>query len=604
MDLYRKVKRTFNLLVPRCKVRFLLLTGLQMILGLLDLLAILIVAAFSLVGSSYLGVSELPNSFREFLRITTADTGSLGRALVCLVSIAVTLIIVKSILALLVLKKVFLFLANQNVEISKQLARRFMNSSYETISARSSQEATYAVGRGLHISEILGSATVVISEITLLSLMLGTILILEPLLGINILLYFSIVYFMSQRKLDKWLNKNSLIFSQSNVKGDQIFQEGVTLYKELYVANRLNEIVQRFSSMRAEVANATANIQLINYIPKFTFESALVIGACLVGIQSVLLDSTQSALTSLVVFFAVGSRVMPSLLRLQSATNAIQSFSGASEISFELIEALDQDMKETIISNSTPANLDKKFDGAIQMIDVDYHYGTEGKFSIKDVSIAVSRGSSLAIVGRTGCGKSTIVNLLLGILKPTSGEISISGMEPSLAIQIWPGAIGYVPQDIAFLNGSVRENVAIGYSTQEIDDEQIWNCLELVHLSSLFSSSELGLDALIGERGIKLSGGQRQRLGIARALYSDPQLLVLDEATSALDAETEEAISKTIHNLSKRITLIVVAHRISTLQNVNQVIYLDEGQVRARGSFAEVRAAVPDFENQASLMGL
>jgi len=604
MDLYRKVKRTFNLLASRSKVRFLLLTGLQMILGLLDLLAIVIVGVFSLVGSAYLGVSELPNSLRDFLRITTNDTGSLGRALVYLVSIAVALIITKSILALLVLKKIFLFLANQNVEISKQLGRRFMNASYEIISKRSSQEATYAVGRGLHISEILGSATVVISEITLLSLMLGMILILEPLLGVNILLYFSIVYFMSQRKLDKWLSKNSLIFSQSNVKGDQIFQEGVTLYKELYVANRLNEIVERFSSMRAKVANATANIQLINYIPKFTFESALVIGACLVGIQSILLDSTQGALTSLIVFFAVGSRVMPSLLRLQSATNAIQSFSGASEISFELIEALDQDMKDPKTSNSTLVKLDRKFDGTIRMIDVDYDYGAESKFSIKGASIAVSKGSSLAIVGRTGCGKSTIINLLLGILKPTSGEISLSGMEPSLAIQNWSGAIGYVPQDVAFLNGSVRENVAVGYSTQEIDDEQIWNCLEMVHLGLLFSSSELGLDALIGERGIKLSGGQRQRLGIARALYSNPQLLVLDEATSALDAETEDAISKTIHNLSSKITLIVVAHRISTVQNVDQVIYLDEGQVRAKGAFAEVRAAVPDFEKQANLMGL
>lgn len=604
MDLYHKVKRTFNLLVSRSKVRFLLLTGLQMILGLLDLIAILIVGAFSLVGSAYLGVSELPNSLKDFLRITTADTGSLGRALVYLVSIAVALIIAKSILALLVLKKIFLFLANQNVEISKQLGRRFMNSSYEIISKRSSQEATYAVGRGLHISEILGSATVVISEITLLSLMLGMILILEPLLGVNILLYFSIVYFMSQRKLDRWLSKNSQIFSQSNVEGDQIFQEGVTLYKELYVANRLNEVVERFSSMRAKVANATANIQLVNYIPKFTFESALVIGACLVGIQSILLDSTQSAFTSLIIFFAVGSRVMPSLLRLQSATNAIQSFSGASKISFELIEALDQDMKEAKTSKSTLAKVGEKFDGTIRMIDVDYHYGTESKFSIKGVSIAVARGSSLAIVGRTGCGKSTIINLLLGILKPSSGQISLSGMEPSHAIQNWPGAIGYVPQDVAFLNGSVRENVAIGYSSQEIDDEQIWNCLEMVHLGSLFSSSELGLDALVGERGIKLSGGQRQRLGIARALYSNPQLLVLDEATSALDAETEEAISKTIHNLSSKITLIVVAHRISTVQNVDQVIYLDEGQVRAKGAFAEVRAAVPDFENQASLMGL
>ena len=604
MDLFQKIKRTFNLLDSRSKVVLAFLTGLQMILGILDLLAILVVGIFSLVGSAYLGVSELPQNLKDILQINSDNTTELGRFLLYLVSVAVTLIIAKSVLALLVLKKTFLFLANQNVKISSQLGRQFMNSSYEIISRRSSQEATYAVGRGLHISEILGSATIVISEITVLTLMLGMVLIVEPALGLTILSYFSIVYLISQRRLDKWLSKNSLIFSQSNLKGDQVFQEGIALFKELYVANRLNEVVESFSLMRAKVANATANIQLINYIPKFTFESALVIGACLVGIQSILLGSAQTALTSLVIFFAIGSRIMPSLLRLQSATNAVQSFSEASEISFQLIKALDQNVLEAKLSNLTSVNFDEKFEPAIQITDVAFNYHGEHKFSIEDISLSVSRGRSLAIVGRTGCGKSTLINLLLGILKPTSGSISISKIDPTLAIKIWPGAIGFVPQDVAFLNGSVRENVAIGISSKEMDDQQIWKCLRMVQLDSLFSSSELGLDSLIGERGIRLSGGQRQRLGIARALYTNPQILVLDEATSALDAETEQAISRTIHDLSRRVTLIFVAHRISTVQNVDQVVYLDEGRVRAKGTFAEVRAAVPDFEHQANLMGL
>jgi ATP-binding cassette subfamily C protein len=245
-----------------------------------------------------------------------------------------------------------------------------------------------------------------------------------------------------------------------------------------------------------------------------------------------------------------------------------------------------------------------KFESKVELVNVSYSYPNNDSFSMKDISFTVPVGGSLAIVGKTGCGKSTLVDLLLGILEPSKGSALISGLPPSLAVKEWSGLIGYVPQDFAFLNGTVRQNVAIAMPDAEIIDEQVWNCLRLVELEDLFSESQGGLDSLIGERGIRLSGGQRQRLGIARALYSNPKLLVLDEATSALDAETEEVISKTIRSLTNSVTLIVIAHRITTVQKVDHVIYLEDGQIKGEGSFEDVRAKVPDFEKQASLMGL
>jgi len=575
-----------------------------MSVGLLDLLTILILGLFSYVGSAFLGISKLTVTLEDFLTILGLSSNDLGRTLSYLISAAVLLILFKSIIALFILKKTFLFLSTQNAKISRKIAREFMGSPFELISNRTSQEATYAIGRGLHISEILGNATVVISEITMLLLLLGIVVVTEPVLGISILLYFVIVSYLSQKKLGLWMRVNSQEFSESNVKGDQILQEGLALYKELFVANKLESVVESFTLMRMRVANATANIQLINYIPKFTFESALVIGACLVGVQSILVGSAQSAITSLVLFFAAGSRILPSLLRLQSATNSIQSFSGASEISFDLLNDMANAPVKSNISHR-PTVIDQEFfESTVRMDGVNFRYEDREHFSIKDVTLDIPSGGSIAIVGKTGSGKSTLINLLLGILEPSSGKIEISGVCPTSAIAHWPGLLGYVPQDIAFVNGSIRDNVAIGIKSNIIDDEKIWHCLEIVQLNSLFLKSPQGLNTLIGERGIKLSGGQRQRLGIARALYSDPQLLVLDEATSSLDAETEKAISETINNLTHKVTLVIVAHRIATVQTVDQVAYLENGHIQALGTFREVRAAVPDFERQAMLMGL
>jgi ATP-binding cassette subfamily C protein len=344
-------------------------------------------------------------------------------------------------------------------------------------------------------------------------------------------------------------------------------------------------------------------MQLIGYIPKLTFESALIIGTCLVGIQQVFVGSAESAIATLIMFLTAGSRILPSLLRLQSATSAIQSVSGGSEIAFNLIKSINTSEIERGPRSQIRFS-ELTFEPSVEIEGLNFSYKERDNFAIRDLSLTIPTASSLAIVGQTGSGKSTLVDLILGILEPTSGSVKISGVDPFSAIQMWAGSIGYVPQVVAFVNGNVRENVAIGIESSDFSDDTIWDCLRMAQLESLFKESPTGLDTLIGERGMRLSGGQRQRLGIARALYSNPSLLILDEATSSLDAETEKAVAETIHNLVHKVTLIVIAHRIATVKELDQVIYLESGQIIAKGSFEEVRSAVPQFERQAKLLGL
>ena len=207
-------------------------------------------------------------------------------------------------------------------------------------------------------------------------------------------------------------------------------------------------------------------------------------------------------------------------------------------------------------------------------------------------------------MGPTGAGKSTLVDLILGILIPDSGVALIGGMTPAEALATWPGAVAYVPQDVAMANGTVRENVALGLPVEIIDDDWVWDALNRAHLGEFLLDSREGLDTVIGENGIKLSGGQRQRLGIARALYTRPKLLVLDEATSALDAETEQAISQTLQELEGAVTTVTIAHRLATIRHCDLVVYLEGGRAQAQGSFNEVRALAPQFDRQAQLLGL
>ena len=223
---------------------------------------------------------------------------------------------------------------------------------------------------------------------------------------------------------------------------------------------------------------------------------------------------------------------------------------------------------------------------------------------MESISLQIEPGQVVAFVGPSGAGKTTIVDLLLGVLEPDSGTANIQGLKPLEAIQRWPGAIGYVPQDVMISNSTIRENVSLGYNRNEYEVQDIWNALEVAQLSEFVLTLPEQLDTRVGDHGAKLSGGQRQRLGIARAMFTRPKLLVLDEATSSLDGSTEASISEAVHNLKGEMTIVMIAHRLSTVKESDRVFYLSDGKLEQTGTFDEIREAIPEFNKQAELMGL
>jgi ABC-type multidrug transport system fused ATPase/permease subunit len=224
--------------------------------------------------------------------------------------------------------------------------------------------------------------------------------------------------------------------------------------------------------------------------------------------------------------------------------------------------------------------------------------------AILDFSLQINPGQVVALVGPSGAGKTTIVDVLLGVISPDMGSVKISGLDPIVAESKWPGALAYVPQDIVITNGTIRENVGMGYPPKNIDDDLVWDALKIAQLDQHVRGLPQGLDTVLGDRGSGLSGGQKQRLGIARALFTKPRLLVLDEATSALDGETEASVSDAIQQLKGGVTVVLIAHRLSTVREADLLVYINNGNLVAMGSFQEVRDLVPDFDYQAGLMGL
>jgi ABC-type multidrug transport system fused ATPase/permease subunit len=242
------------------------------------------------------------------------------------------------------------------------------------------------------------------------------------------------------------------------------------------------------------------------------------------------------------------------------------------------------------------------FEPRATLHNIYFSYVDNSKPTIENVSLEIEPGTQVAFVGTSGAGKSTLVDLILGLRKPDSGVILLGGISSREAIERWPGSVSYVPQQVHVSDSTILANVAFGYHDPDLD--LAWEALEAAQLSDLVKKQKDGIFSLVGENGSLLSGGERQRLGIARALYTRPKFLILDEATSSLDAQTEVAISSAIRKLRGKVTLLIVAHRLSSIIDSDKVIYLQDGKIISSGSFDHVKSEVPDFEHQARLMGL
>ncbi len=578
---------------------------IQICLGFLDLLG---VAALGVVGAlSVTGVQSLEpgNRVGSILEILQIDDSSFQAQVAFLAVGAAGILIFRTILSIILTRRIYFFLSRRSALITSSLFSKLMSQSLLRVQGKSSQETLFSLTSGVTALTliVLGSCIALVADVSLTLILFLGLLLVDPLIAVSTLLFFAALGLTLYMLTSVRAHRLGYLEAQLSIESNNLILEVLGTYRESVVRNRRSFYSNELKHLRFKVADVAAEMQFMPNVAKYVIESGMIVGAIIIAGTQFALQDARHAVAALSVFLAAGTRIAPAIMRIQQNLIQVRRGIGSAMPTLALIEALSE-VEEVTQSSEVRDFSHQGFNSSIEVSSVSLTYPGASKAALRDIDLSVKRGQTLAIVGPSGAGKTSIVDVILGVVAPTSGSVLISGLNPLQAISKWPGALAYVPQNVLISDGTVRSNVALGFPTSAATDDLVWKALEIAQLSDFVKSLEGGLDAPVGENGAKISGGQRQRLGIARAMFTQPKLLVLDEATSALDGQTESDISASLARLSGHVTIVLIAHRLSTIREVGEVIYMDNGKIVAHGTFMEVRAKVPDFDSQAQLMGL
>ncbi len=597
--------RSLRILPKSDRPKIFTAVTLQICIGFLDLLG---VAGIGVLGAlAVTGVqSQVPgNRVNTVLELLGISNFSFQSQAAIIATISGAILIIRTVLSVVITKKIFYFLGRRGALISSNLVTRLLSQSILEVQRRSTQETVYALTVGVSAITlgVLAATMAIIADFSLLVIIVLGLFLVDSIMAVVTIIFFGLLGFILYHLMNIKAHKLGVLNSSLNIESNEKIVEVLNSFRESVVRNRRNFYAKQIGDLRFKFADVSAETQFLPNVSKYVIESGIVIGALIIsGVQFALQDASY-AIATLSVFLAAGTRIAPAIMRLQQSFITIKNSVGSALPTLQLIDSL-KSTADIKVSTDELITEHRLFQSNIVVESVSLRYPAQFVPALNDLSLIVEEGSSLAIVGPSGAGKTSLVDVILGVIPYNSGSVKISNMAPLDAIERWPGAISYVPQNITIANGTFRSNVAFGYGIEVASDDLVWEALETAQLDLFVKSLPDQLDSLVSENGSNLSGGQKQRLGIARAMFTKPKLLVLDEATSSLDGQTEADVSVAIKNLKGSVTIVMIAHRLSTVRSADQVIYLSKGKVLAKGSFDQVREQVPDFDSQAQLMGL
>ncbi|WP_201599038.1 ABC transporter ATP-binding protein [Psychrobacter piscatorii] len=484
--------------------------------------------------------------------------------------------------------------------LSSNLLSKYLKESYLNHINRNTSEIIKNINQQTLdlVQAFLFPILILISECLIVLLLLVFLLFINPLSSLYVFTLLGLTVVVIFMCIRKRLHFSGEAISRSRTEANKQVLQGLGSFKTTKILNKEAFFIQRFNSAISDMTTARRYYELSQNLPRFFLETAIV--TVMLSLAMLMLFNgkpTRELILTLSIFGMSGMRLMPSMNRILNALNSTRYSQGiVKSLMHDLLIANFKGSQTSISDGAQPI---KNFE-SLKLDNVHFSYTATAQ-TLNNLSLTIDANKSIGIVGHSGSGKSTLIDIMLGLLDPDVGEIRVNNKLLLDVKESWQQLIGYIPQDIYLSDDTIKANVAFGIEKNEIDDKQLALVLKTAQLEDLINGLKEGVDTIIGERGIKISGGQRQRIGIARALYHNPQILVMDEATAALDNVTEHEFMQAINKLKGRKTLIMIAHRITTVKNCDIIYVIENGYIIDKGSYQELSSSSKVFKTLAQL---
>jgi ABC-type multidrug transport system fused ATPase/permease subunit len=585
-----KFHKVLMTLSPKDIKFFVVFAIIQSIVAMLDVAGIYLVGVLGILASNlFLGYEkiEMVTNLLDILRLTNYQAKDL---IFILSFVIVIFFIFKSLLSIFISRKMLLIYARKQSDYSNLLLQKLLNSNFSWIKKLDFERVHSAIIEGAEalFVKVLGNLMVIISDILLLLFVLIFLVWYNTVVSLFTFLFFISVAII----LQKFIGTKALVFGKIHtdytMKMHSQLQGIFFSFKEIFVSNQRDFFQSEFQSIEKVRAVAGVKSLWIQQIPKYFFEIALTLGIFFLSFA--MLSSPIGNISTLVVFIVAAGRLVPALFRIQSGLLGISVGYSKAQVAIEFFDEIAQRIDLPL------AHIEKPLDNppSIQLQSVFFKFPDSNKYILKDITMNIKSGETVAFVGRSGSGKSTLVDLILNIYIPNKGTVILKDGND----EITPGKcqhISYVSQNPAILKGSLLQNITLGRKGSKIDEKILEEAIAVADLKDLIQKLPQGLSTELNSLGGILSGGEKQRIAISRALYMQPKLLVIDEGTSSLDVTSEKFVMKNLLCLEKNTTIIFIAHRISTIKNVDKIYFLQNGEILGSGKFNELQKTIPEF---------